>query len=176
MKKVLILHGWSGSDFPHWQSHLAIELIKSNYAVSFPSLPSKSSPVLNEWLNYLDEEMKHFKPDIVVCHSLATILWFHYVNNFKIDEIEKLMLVSPVPPTCDVEKLNTFFPYLVPTDLRAKEKIMVCGDNDPYITLDEAYRLHDMLGIGLKVLEGAGHISTADGYGKLDCAYNWVAR
>ncbi|MBI3873436.1 MAG: alpha/beta hydrolase, partial [Arcobacter sp.] len=46
---------------------------------------------------------------------------------------------------------------------------------DPYITIDEAYLMHDILGIGLKVLEGAGHINTASGFGKLDCAYDWVS-
>jgi hypothetical protein len=30
------------------------------------------------------------------------------------------------------------------------------------------------LSIGLKVLENAGHINEASGYGKLDCAYDWV--
>lgn len=176
MKKVLILHGWNGSDFPHWQSHLAIKLIENNYTVSFPALPNRDFPNLKEWLEYLDIEMKHFKPDIVVCHSLANVLWFHYVNNYEVEEIEKLMLVAPVSPTCNTPELSTFFPYLVPQDLRAKEKIMACGDNDPYLPIEEAYMLNDILGIGLKVLEGAGHINSSSGFGKLDCAYEWIVR
>lgn len=176
MKKVLILHGWGGSDFPHWQSHLAIKLIENNYTVSFPSFPNRDFPDLQEWLTFLDIEIKHFQPDIVVCHSLANILWFHYVNNFKLSTIEKLMLVAPVSPTCKAEELKSFFPYEVPRDLKAKDKIMACSDNDPYINIDEAYILHDMLGIGLKVLEGAGHINTKSGFGKLDCAYDWITR
>jgi uncharacterized protein len=175
-KRVLILHGWNGSDFPHWQSHLAMQLIENNYTVSFPTLPNRDFPNLKEWLEYLDVEMKHFKPDIVVCHSLANILWFHYVNSYEVATIDKLMLVAPVSPTCRVPELASFFPYLVPSDLKAKEKIMACGDNDPYLTIDEAYQLHDILGIGLKVLEGAGHINTSSGFGKLDCAYDWIVR
>ncbi len=175
-KKVLILHGWNGSQFPHWQAHLAINLIENNYAVSFPELPNKDYPILSEWLEYLDNEMKHFKPDIVVCHSLANILWFHYVNNYAVDEIEKLMLVAPVSPSCSIPELGTFFPYLVPNDLKATEKIMACSDNDPYLCIDEAYQLHDILGIGLKVLEDAGHINVSSGFGKLDCAYDWIVR
>ncbi|MFZ9659994.1 MAG: RBBP9/YdeN family alpha/beta hydrolase [Arcobacteraceae bacterium] len=176
MKKVLILHGWGGSDFPHWQSHLAMQLIENNYVVSFPSLPNRDLPNLQEWLTFLDAEIKHFKPDIIVCHSLANILWFHYVNNFKVDNVDKLMLVAPVSPTCELEELKSFFPYQVPADLKATNKIMACGDNDPYISIDEAYILHDMLGIGLKVLEGAGHINTNSGFGKLDCAYDWIVQ
>ena len=47
-KKVLILHGWGGSDYPHWQSWSASQLIKENYIVSFPQLPNKDFPNLNE--------------------------------------------------------------------------------------------------------------------------------
>ena len=174
MKKVLILHGWSGSDFPHWQSHLAIDLIKNNYAVSFPLLPDKDSPKLDKWLNYLKTEMEHFKPDIIVCHSLANILWFHFVNRFDIDPIEKLMLVSPVSPNCAIEELKTFFPYQVPQNLQAKKIIMASSDNDPYMDIDEVYLLKDILGISLKVIENGGHLNTKSGYGKLDCAYDWI--
>ncbi|HFU76010.1 MAG TPA: serine hydrolase family protein [Arcobacter sp.] len=174
MKKVLILSGWGGSDYPHWQSHLAVELIKENYTVSFPDLPNRDNPNLDEWLAYLDNEMKHFKPDIVVCHSLANILWFHYTSNYKVQELEKLMLVSPVSPLCEIEELKTFFPYPIPQDLRAREKIMAAGDNDPYITLDELYYLSNLLQIGLKVMENGGHLNVESGYGKLDCAFDWI--
>ena len=92
MKKVLILHGWGGSDFPHWQAWSASELIKENYTVSFPQLPNKDFPDFNEWMKYLEKEFNHFKPDIVVCHSLANILWFHFVNKFNIEPIDKLIL------------------------------------------------------------------------------------
>ena len=174
MKKVLILHGWGGSDFPHWQSHLAMQLIQNNYIVSFPALPNKDNPKLDDWLEYLKVEMEHFKPNIVVCHSLANILWFHYLNRFDIKPIEKLMLVSPVSPSCAIEELKTFFPYKVPVSLKAKEVIMASSDNDPYMDIDEVYLLKDILGISLKVIENGGHINSDSGFGKLDCAYDWI--
>jgi uncharacterized protein len=34
-KKVLLLHGWGGSNYPHWQSWLAAELAKNYGKVSF---------------------------------------------------------------------------------------------------------------------------------------------
>ena len=52
-KRVLILHGLGGSDFPHWQAHLASDLIKENYIVSFPSFPNRDNPDLNEWKEFL---------------------------------------------------------------------------------------------------------------------------
>lgn len=176
MKKVLILHGWGGSDYPHWQAHLAMQLIEQNYSVSFPSLPNRDNPNLIQWMEYLHIEMEHFQPNIVVCHSLANILWFHYLNKFDVQTLDKLMLVSPVSALCDIKELESFFPYYLPQDLKANEIIMACGDDDPYITLDEAYALHDVLGIGLKVIENGGHLNVSSGYGKLDCAFDWINR
>ena len=176
MKKVLILHGWQGSPMLHWQTYLEQELNENGkYQVLFPELPNKDLPLLEEWIEFLDEQIKTFKPQIIVCHSLANILWFHYLNQNKMTyNLEKLMLVSPVSPACKIEEINTFFPYEVPIDLKADLKIMACGDNDPYITIDEVYRLSNLLSIGLKVLENAGHINEESGYGKLSCAYDWV--
>jgi len=37
-KRTLILHGWGGSDAPHWQSELASEIAKNYGTVSFPLL------------------------------------------------------------------------------------------------------------------------------------------
>jgi len=174
MSKVLILHGLNGSDYPHWQSHLAQKLIKNNHTVSFPQFPNRDNPNLDQWLKYLNEEMQHFQPDIVVCHSLANILWFHYVQRYNITNIKKLMLVSPVSLNIQLKEIESFFPYTLPYTLKADLSIMVGSDNDPYITIDELYTLQNILQIGLKILPNAGHINTDSGYGKLDCAYDWV--
>ena len=175
-KKVLFLHGWGGSDFPHWQAWSASELIKENYTISFPQLPNKNLPTLKEWMEYLEKEFNHFKPDIVVCHSLANILWFHFIDKFKIDSIEKLMLVSPVKQNCEIEELKTFFPYPIPKDLKAKEIIMVGSTNDPYKSTDEIMDVQIELNIGLKILDEAGHINEKSGYGELSCVVDWIKR
>lgn len=174
MKRVLILHGWGGSDYPHWQAWTATELIKENYIVSFPQLPNRDLPTLDSWLEFLKKEFDHFQPDIVVCHSLANILWFHFVETFDIKPIEKLMLVAPVSPSCEIEELKTFFPYPTPQDLKAENIIMAGSDNDPYMTVDEVIQLQSKLNIGLKILENAGHINADSDYGELKCATQWI--
>jgi len=175
-KRVLILHGWGGSSFPHWQAHLEKDLLNNGaYEVHFPSLPNKDNPSLDEWLLALDFEINTFRPEIIICHSLANILWFHYVNMKKMRySLEKLMLVSPVGKNCKIEELKSFFSYTLPSDLKSNLSIMASSDNDPYISVDELYAMSNTLEIGLKVLENAGHINTQSGYGKLNCAYDWI--
>lgn len=173
-KRVLILHGLNGSSFPHWQAHLAMDLIKEDFVVSFPELPNKNSPNLEAWKEFLKVELDHFKPDIVVCHSLANILWFHLCDELNIN-LDKLMLVAPVRNEV-LEDAKSFFPYPESKNLKAKEIIMAASTNDPYMSLEEAIALQSKLNIGMKIMEDAGHINAASGYGKLDCALDWIKR
>lgn len=173
-KRVLILHGLSGSIYPHWQAHLAIDLIKDDYTVSFPQLPNKNNPNLQEWKEFVKKEIKHFRPQIVVCHSLANILWFHICDELDIS-LEKLMLVAPVRNE-ELSEAKTFFPYPIPKDLKSKEIIMASSTNDPYLSLEEAIVLQSKLNIGMKIMENAGHINASAGFGKLDCALDWIKR
>lgn len=172
-KKVLILHGLGGSDFPHWQSNLAMDLIKEDYIVSFPAFPKRDNPNLQEWKEFLKKEINHFKPDIVVCHSLANILWFHTCDELDI-ELDKLMLVAPVSRNRSIEEAKTFYPYPIAKELKAKEIIMAASTNDPYMSLEEALQLQTKLKVDMKVMEDAGHINAASGFGKLDYALEWI--
>lgn len=173
-KRVLILHGLSGSSFPHWQAQLASDLILNDYIVSFPELPNKNSPSLEEQKDFLKKEIEHFKPNIVVCHSLANILWFHACDELNI-KLDKLMLVAPVRNEV-LEDAKSFFPYPIAKDLKANEVIMAASTNDPYMSIEEAIQLQSKLNIGMKIMENAGHINADSGFGKLDCALDWIRR
>ena len=112
--------------------------------------------------------MLDFKPDIVVCHSLANTLWFHLCNDININEVEKLFLVAPPSINCDIKELEEFFPVEIPKSLSAKNTILVTSTNDQYMNQDEAKELQHSLNIEMKVLENAGHINADSGFGKWD--------
>lgn len=173
-KRVLILHGLGGSDYPHWQAHLAADLIKQNTAVSFPHLPNRDNPSLEEWKTFVKNEIEHFKPTIIVCHSLANLLWFHLCSEVEIS-LDKLMLVAPVRDK-SLKDAKTFFPYPINKELKAKEVMMSASTNDPYMNVEEAIRLQSKLKVDMKILNDAGHINADSGYGKLDCALDWINR
>jgi len=172
-KKVLILHGLGGSDYPHWQAKLAGELISQHFTVSFPSFPNRNNPKLEEWREYLRKEIKHFNPDIVICHSLANVLWFHTCDDLDIC-LDKLMLVAPVSRNRVVDAASTFYPYPIVKDLKAKEVIMVASTNDPYMSEEEALDLKEILNVEINVLRNAGHINADSGFGSIDFALDWL--
>ncbi len=174
MKKVLILHGWGGSDYPHWQSWLAGELAKGYGDVCFPLLSNPHFPSKNKQMNQIKEILKEDKPDIVICHSLACTLWFHLCQEDQIQPIEHLLLVSPPSNECDIEMIRKFFPVDPPKDLHAKEALLVTSTNDPYLTIQESKTLQVDLNIEMKIIENGGHINEQSGYGEWPWVLKWV--
>jgi len=164
--KLLILHGWGGSDYPHWQAHLAMEVAKHYGTVSFPLIQHPHYPNKNRWLKQLHTFMTDFRPDTVVCHSLANTLWFWYRQQKDARGTQRLFLVSPPSLTTELDTLSTFFPATLPDDIGAEETTLIVSDNDPYITLNEATAISDTLGAKRIILPNAGHINADSGFGK----------
>ncbi len=169
-QRTLILHGWGGSDHPHWQAELAAKLAGDYGTVSFPLLDNCHFPSKNRWVRQLRTILEEFRPTHVVCHSLANTLWFWLCEEGGVENVEKLYLVAPPSMTCTIETIKGFFPAPFPPSLCADEAIMVASDNDPYMSIEEAQKIAGHYGIELKTLHEAGHINTAGGYGR----WEWI--
>jgi len=165
-KKVLLLHGWGGSDYPHWQSWLAGEIAKDYGCVYFLRFSDFDTPKYDVWMQELQTALEEFAPDIVICHSLANTLWFHYSQTQLLEKkLQKLYLVAPPSMECALEELCEFFPAQIPATLNAAHTLLITSTNDPYMTQDEAKELEKKLGVEMKVLEDAGHINAESGFG-----------
>ncbi len=163
--KTLILHGWGGSDHPHWQSELASQIAKNYGTVSFPLLDNCHFPSKNRWLKQVKQLLEEFKPDTVVCHSLANTLWF-WLCQENIATVEKLFMVSPPSLSTTEPTIKTFFPCEIPSDVHAKEVHLIVSDNDPWIELEEAQKMAKTIGASYTVIHNARHINADSGYGK----------
>lgn len=168
--KRLLLHGWGGSDDPHWQSWLAAELAKTYGTVSFPLLDNPHFPSKNRWMRQVKSLLEEFRPDTVLCHSLANILWFHLCHEGEITAVDTLYLVAPPRLNCEIETIKSFFPVTPPEHLFAGRVHLVASTSDPYMTPEEAHALQQVLGVPMTLLEDAGHINADSGYG----AWPWI--
>jgi len=172
--RVLILHGWGGSDTPHWQAKLASEIAKNYGTVSFPLLDNCHFPSKNRWVKQVREILKTFKPHTVVCHSLANNLWMWLCEEADMREIERLFMVS-VPSLETKEKtIKTFFPCPLPKNIYAKKVHMIVSDDDPWVALDEAKSIANQYNTSFTVLKNAGHINANSGFGKWELIENLV--
>lgn len=173
-EKVLLLHGWGGSDYPHWQSWLAGEIARDYGTVSFPLLENPHFPTKARWMQQIKEILKEQKPDTVICHSMAGTLWFHLCNEAEIASVKRLLLVAPPRLDVKLDTIKSFFPVAAPTDLHAEEILLVTSTNDPYLDVDEAKALQEVLDIPMMVIEGAGHINADSGYGEWPWVRSWT--
>ncbi len=163
--KVLILHGWGGSDAPHWQAELAATIAKNYGTVSFPLLDNCHFPSKNRWIKQVKQILEDFKPDTVVCHSLANTLWF-WLCQEEIPQVKRLFMVSTPSLTTEENTIKTFFPCTMPEKLYADNIQMIVSDNDPYIKVEEAQIMAKHYDIPLIIIKNAGHINADSGYGK----------
>lgn len=169
-KKVLLLHGWGGSDFPHWQSWLAGELAKEYGCVNFLKFSDFDTPKFSVWKEELLSTLRDFQPDVVICHSLANILWFHLAEREILQSVEHLYLVAPPSLTCEIKEIGEFFPAKIPKHLYAQNTTLIYSTNDPYMDEDEAKHLTRFLNARIIVLENAGHINSDSNFGK----WEWI--
>jgi predicted alpha/beta hydrolase family esterase len=166
MDRVLILHGWGGSDFPHWQSHLAAHIAQNYGTVSFPLLENCHFPSKNRWVRQVKDLLKRFQPTTVVCHSLANTVWFWLCEEQAIERVERLFLIAPPSLNTEEKSIKSFFPAPMPQQLYADEVFMIASDNDPWMSIDEAKKVAAYYHIALEVISDGGHLNSDSGYGK----------
>jgi len=164
--RVLILHGWGGSDAPHWQAELAAEIAKNYGTVSFPLLDNCHFPSKNRWIKQVKQILKEFKPDTVVCHSLANNLWMWLCEEDDMRYTDRLFMVSVPSFSTEEKTIKTFFPCPVPKNIYAKEAHIIVSDDDPWVKVDEAKNIASHFDATFTILENAGHINEDSGYGK----------
>ncbi len=172
--RVLILHGWGGSDYPHWQSWLAGELAKDYGVVAFPLIQHPHHPNKAKWIKQFKRWLEEFRPTAVICHSLACSVWMSIAE--EIEEVERLLLVAPPSRQTKIDLLKQFFPHELPKSLGAKEAVMVVSSDDPYLSLDEAREYQRHLGCDMLILQNAGHINAQSGYGEWPWVLEWAKR
>ncbi|MFL5827422.1 MAG: RBBP9/YdeN family alpha/beta hydrolase [Thermoleophilaceae bacterium] len=166
-----MLHGWQGSGPDHWQTWLAERLRALGEDVSYPGLPSPDAPRLDDWLGALRDELEAARGSelVVLCHSLAGIVWLHHAARPVSDVVaDRVLLAAPPCPPWTAPELAAF-PYArmdrAGVAQVARSTRMVSSDNDPYCPRGAANVYPAALGIECEVIPGAGHINTDSGYG-----------
>ena len=103
--------------------------------MSYPDLPDPYDPKPDEWLAALRPELEAMEGErVVLCHSLACLLWLLNARAGATDVADRVLLVAP-PCTGDVEAVVRFRAdgvMLADVERAAGETLMFCGSPDPY--------------------------------------------
>jgi predicted alpha/beta hydrolase family esterase len=170
-RSFLILHGLEASGPGHWQTWLAARLRADNERVAYPDLPDADVPSLRSWREKLNGELDALPAGevVVVCHSLACLLYLHHVADGGA-QADRALLVAPPSESAGVPQIAAFFPVPLPA-LQAGARL-VCSDDDPYCP-EGAQNLYADLGIPVDVIPGAGHVNPESGFGPWPAAEAW---
>jgi predicted alpha/beta hydrolase family esterase len=176
----LILHGIQNRRPPqHWQFLLAGRLVERGHEVRYPALPEPDAPELELWLSVLQSELAELESEqrVVVCHSLACLLWFHAAQRQTGDPVDRLLLVSPpaserVPDSGSSFRLESFDAQAVRASVTGEISI-ACSDDDPYNPIGAQSLYGDPLNLTATIIAGARHITPDAGYGPWPHATRW---
>ncbi len=174
-EKILILHGWHGSDAPHWQDWLYHQLLEAGYSVMFPQLSDTKQPKKEVWLREAQAAYNALNPDVVIAHSMGNTLWFHLCNEGLVAPVKRLLLVAPPRDLSDYSDVADFFP-VAPKDCCADEVLMVSSTDDPYMSKAEAAEFARAHNFKQKVVQNGGHINSDSGFGPWPWVLEWVKK
>jgi len=126
----------------------------------------------------LEVELREPEGLVVLCHSLACVLWLQHARRCEGPAVERVLLVAPPSPSVELPGVRGFFPLSVePADVaRAAAVTRVVGsDNDPYCP-EGAERLYaEPLQLPCDLMAGGGHINPDAGYGPWPAVERWCA-
>ena len=184
-QRVLILHGWQGSEPGHWQRWLDVELRAAGRHVLFPDLPERDQPCPDAWGASLHAGLAALAAlpgdgERVVCaHSLACVLWFREAARIAPPlRVDRVALVAPPCPGARVAALARFYPTRADraaVKAAAGHTRLVCADDDPYCPGGGAHEHWAApLALTVDLLPGRGHINAEAGYGAWPAMRDWV--
>ena len=177
MKKVIIVHRWSGGSNDDWRPWLKSELEKLGYEVLVPEMPDADVPIIEKWIAHLSnlvgepDEDTYFVGHSIGCQAILRYLdahifdplqkvggavfvagWFD-LKNLEDDEtraVAKPWIERPI----NSEKIKTVLP----------KSTLVISDNDPFDCLEQNKQRFMECGSKIVEMRGAGHITSDDGF------------
>ncbi|MFJ3769452.1 RBBP9/YdeN family alpha/beta hydrolase [Streptomyces sp. NPDC090082] len=175
MTTYLILHGFQNHRPPaHWQHWLADRLRERGHEVRYPQLPSPDAPVLDAWLDALEQHGKRPAEGefVVLAHSLSVLLWLRAGQ--RRPDADRVLLVAPPSPgvTASIPEIAAFADGLDLTEPGLAARL-VYGEGDPYCLEGADLHYGIPLGLDLDRVPDGGHLNPDSGYGEWPSLLEW---
>lgn len=168
MKRIIIVHRWSGSSQADWYPWIKTELEKLNYEVLVPDMPNTDSPTMDTWINKLKEVVgtpdknTYFIGHSIGCKTILRYLeeinmqvggalfvagWFNLKNleDNESKEIAKPWIETPI----NKEKISEILPT----------SVLLISKDDPYGAFEENISEFGKFVTHSCVFDHAGHFT-----------------
>jgi len=185
MKRVFLIHRWSGGPEDDWRPWLKTELEKQEYEVHVPQMPDTEWPVIEKWVKHLEKIVG--TPDsqtFFIGHSIGNQAILRYLEKIN-TPIGGAVFVSGwfyLENLEDEETADIARPWIeTPIDLEKVRKVLpqstlIISDNDPYGAHESNKKKFLELDSKIIILPKAGHITEESGYTELPEALQELIR
>ena len=168
MKRIILVHGWSGSPDDNWLPWLASELVKLGHEVLVPRMPDTDTPVIEKWVRHLSKVVG--TPDsntYLVGHSIGCQAILRYLetvrdpiggavfvagwfNLEKMESEEEETIAHPwIETPINLEKVKSVVP----------KSTLIISDNDDFGAFEENRERFKGLVTKEVILPNAEHIT-----------------
>ena len=180
MKRIFLIHQWSGNPNGDWMPWLKSQLEKLDYQVFTPEMPDTDVPIIDKWVNKLSEvigtpdkdtyfvghsigcqtilrylDSYRFKPQEKIGGAVFVAGWFNLKNldDEETEKIAKPWIKTPI----NLNKIKTVLP----------KSTLIISDNDPFNYFEENKQKFAQIVTKSVVMPNAGHISGDYGFDEL---------
>jgi len=173
MKRVFIIHRWSGGPEDDWRLWLKNELQKLGYEVLVPNMPDIDTPVIKKWVGKLSEVVglpdskTYFVGHSIGCQAIMRYLetidasvggavfvagWFGLKNleDKETEEIAEPWIETPI----NLEKVKSVLP----------KATLIISEDDPFDCFEENKTKFAKIVTKSIVVPNAGHFTAEDGF------------
>lgn len=169
MKRVFIIHGYTGYPEKNWFPWLKAELEKLGLSVEVPAMPNTNTPKLSEWLSHLQQVIgTPDKETYLVGHSLGCPTILRYLESLEEDQVigGALLVAGFAEPLPHLPELDSFT-----VDAWNNEKVkagtnklaIINSDNDEAVPFFNGEHVRDRFNAELITVHNMGHINEKAG-------------
>jgi predicted alpha/beta hydrolase family esterase len=180
-KRVILVHGWGGTQNGDWFLWLKTELEKEGVKVIAPQMPDTFVPKIDAWITHLSDNIGTPDSDTyLVGHSIGCQAIIRYLEKLKPNEIigGALLVAAWLDLTDetwdDVYRREIAEPWIkAPINWQkvkshASRFTVLLSDDDPYVPSNTGELFKEKLGAKIVIVHKRGHITAEDGVKGLD--------
>ena len=190
MKKVFIIHGWSGSPDEPLHKWLASELEKNGFEVEAPRMPDPDYPKIETWVPKLKEVVGDMPNEniIFIGHSIGCQSILRYLAELKAPGLfGGFAFIAPWLKVSGLETeeeestakpwVETSFDRKKASEHMPKDKIVaIFSDNDPFVPKENWEIFENNFHAKTIVESNKGHFIEDDGVENLPSALEAVLK
>jgi predicted alpha/beta hydrolase family esterase len=166
MKKVFIVHGFEGSPNGGWRPWLMGELEKRDIYACALSMPDPEAPVCYKLVEEISRHINKDDEVYLVGHSLGASAILRYLESAPAGIAGAVLVSGPIEKNRN-NKIDSFLDK--PFDWKnikskASEFVIIHGDTDPNVPLNDAEILSKELDGELIIVKNGGHLNGSSGW------------